>query len=184
MAPLSSLLLSLTSLPPLSLSLCFSHLLLSFFFFFFFFFFMGTLCPSLFWASLQFTWWADGQQANTGPGPRQARRTQSSRAEQRGCYITFRMIPLQRLLTVPHQQRRLSERGDSCSKNGRPKNNKRLQDGADEQGNNTSTEAVFTWIQGVLMAHDRQLCLRCDLWPVTCAFNSKSLSLSLNTVMS
>lgn len=71
--------------------------------------------PSL-WAFLQFTWWADGQQTNVGPGPRQPERTQSSRAEQQGCCITFRMIPLQRLLTVPHQQHRFSERDDSCLK--------------------------------------------------------------------
>lgn len=53
---------------------------------------------------------------NIGPGPLQAERTQSSRAEQQGCYITFCMIPLQRLLTVPYQQHRFSERKDSWLK--------------------------------------------------------------------
>lgn len=54
------------------------------------------------WASLQFTRWARGQQTNIGAGSRKAERTQSSGAEQRGCWITVRMIPLQRPLTTPH----------------------------------------------------------------------------------
>lgn len=57
------------------------------------------------WASLQFTQWARGQQTNTGAGSRKAERTQSSGAEQRGCWITACMIPLQRPLTTPHRQR-------------------------------------------------------------------------------
>lgn len=81
MALLSSLLLSLTSLPSISVF----HLLFTSFFFVLF-----SVCLSFsLWAVLQFTWWADGQQTNIGPGPRQAERTQSSRAEQQGCYITF-----------------------------------------------------------------------------------------------
>lgn len=63
MSVLSSLFQLLTSLPhPLFLT-CLS--------------FFCSLCPSL-WAFLQFAWRARGQQTNTGPGPRQAKRTQSS----------------------------------------------------------------------------------------------------------
>lgn len=39
---------------------------------------------------------------NIGPGPWPAERTQSSMAEQQGCYITSWMIFLQHLLTISH----------------------------------------------------------------------------------
>lgn len=57
------------------------------------------------WAFLQFTRRACGQPTNVGAGSREAARTQISGAEQRGCWITVRMIPLQRPLTSPDRQR-------------------------------------------------------------------------------
>lgn len=156
MALLSSLLLSLTHLPPSLFLPCFS-------------FCCVPLSASL-WASLQFTWWADGQQTNIGPGSRQAERTRSSRAEQRGCYITFRMIPLQRLLTVPHQQQRFSERDDSCFKmSGWGK--RRAAGWCSKQRTCRQPEAMFTWTQPVLIVNDNVgLFSSWDMmWPLTCA---------------
>lgn len=56
------------------------------------------------WAFLQFTQWACGQPTNIGAGSRKAERTQISGAEQRGCWITVCVIPLQRPLTTPNRQ--------------------------------------------------------------------------------
>lgn len=79
------------------------------------YFFWLFFCPSL-WAPLQFTGRANSQQTNTGPGPSPADRKQSGRAEQEDAAELFRMIPPQRLLTVPLWQHCVSEKIPRCLK--------------------------------------------------------------------